>query len=177
MERDEHIPQIVNQALAWLDNMNIEYQYFEDGDFWNFRYKGLTIDLINSVDDNILAIYAPCLVLDENYDIIEDDKICRMTYDMALRMAKDDKLDCDLDYYGNGLAMVSQWWEFTRPRKKLYKYKFIEHLKIISDLHNKFQFLLDLSYNAMFNPPKEVVEEVFRNAGIIDNENQDNEHQ
>lgn len=177
MERDEHIPEIVNQALAWLDNMNIEYQYFEDGDFWNFRYKGLTIDLINSVDDNILAIYAPCLVLDENYDIVEDDKICRMTYDMALRMAKDDKLDCDLDYYGNGLAMVSQWWEFTSPRKMLYKYKFIEHLKIISDLHNKFQFLLDLSYNAMFNPPKEVMEEVFHNASIIDNENQDNEHQ
>lgn len=176
MKQDEHIPCIVNQALAWLDNMNIEYQYFEDGDFWNFRYKGLTIDLLNSVEDNILAIYAPCILFNENYDTIEDDGICQMTYDMAVRMAKDDNLDCDLDYYGNGLAMVSQWWEFAGSRKKLYKYKFIEHLKIISDLQKKFQFLLDLSYNAMFNPPKEVMEEVLRKAGIIDNENQDNGH-
>lgn len=155
----KHIPAVVKQALAWLDKMEIEYRYIPDAQFWEFVYDGLYLLLMNDCADNEIGIYAPVLITDS-----EDEEIRKMVYECSepvIKMEFTSNYDCGYD--GGGVCHVAQWWGSKCEKPSLSKKVFVGQLKEMHDCQLKLHFILHCTYEGMFNPPREVMEEIFSN--------------
>lgn len=155
----KHIPSTVGQALAWLDKMKIAYRYVPDADLWEFVYGGLYLLLMNDCKDNEFGIYAPMLITDS-----DDSEIQKMVYECSVPTIEIElSSNCDFGYDGDGLCHIAQWWGIQSERPRLTKKVFMEKLKETHEYQQKLHFILHCTYECMFNPPEEVMSEIFKN--------------
>lgn len=153
MERPNHIPNVVGQALAWLDNMKLPYRYCAESDLWELTYKGYYVLIPNDVEEDELGFIAPAMTHGDNEDTY------RMVFDLAVKVTEGKLPECDVQYVGQGLCQVSQWWKLSGRRQKLFKYRFIEKLNEIHEVQLKFWFTLSLAYDALFNPSEDAIDD------------------
>ena len=157
--KPEQIPSTVGQALAWLDKMKIAYRYVENADLWEFVYNGLYLLLMNDCKDNEFGIYAPMLITDS-----DDAEIQKMVYECSVPSIEQElSSDCDFGYDGDGLCHVAKWWGIQSEKPRLTKKVFVEKLKEMHDQQLKLHFILHCTHECMFNPPEEVMREIFKN--------------
>lgn len=157
--KPNHIPSIVGQALAWLDKMKIAYGYVPDADLWEFVYDGLYMLLMNDCNDSEFWLYAPMVITDT-----DDEEIRKMVYECSVPSIEHElSSNCDFGYHGDGLCHVAQWWGIQSKNPRLTKKVFVEKLKEMHDFQVKLHFILHCTYEGMFNPPAEVMQEIFRN--------------
>lgn len=152
------IPVIVGQAIDWVKKMGLPCRYLKDGDWWEIFYKKTYILIPNDVEDNEIGFITCAIAKGE-----PDEEICKMVFDFAVTTSKDELKDCDVMYIANGLCQVSQWWQ-TGGRLKLYKCRLIEKLDELLKMQQTFWIHLSLAYDALFNPPKEILDEIFGNS-------------
>lgn len=149
---------VVGQALAWLDKLNIPYRYAPEANLWEIVYEGRYLLLINDSEDNEMGIMAPVYISES-----DDERIQDMVYECSVPILESElSPDCDFCYHGNGLCRVSQWWVSRREQPRLTKKFFSEKLKEMHDTQLRFGLILRCVYEAMFNTPREKVEEVLR---------------
>lgn len=155
----ESTPDIVGQALACLDRMDIHYRYRSDAGLWEFLYDGLYLLLLNDCKDNELGIYAPVFIVDS-----EDEEIRKMVYECS-ESAIEMELSsgCDFGYDGDGVCHVAGWWEFQCEKPRLTLKEFEAKLEEIHERQLKICCILHETYEMMFNPPGEVIEEILKN--------------
>ena len=154
-----HIPNVVKQALTWLDKMEIEYRFIPEAQLWEFIYDGLYLLLMNDCENNEFGIYAPMLITDD-----DDEEIQKMVYECSMPIIEMEfSSNCEVGYDGEGLCHISQWWGIQSPKPRLTKKIFMEKLGEMHELQLKFHFILHCTYEGMFNPPRKVMEEIFRN--------------
>lgn len=164
--KPEYTPSTVRQALAWLDKLNISYHYVPEAHLWEFIYDGLYLLLLNDCKDNEFGIYAPMLITET-----DDEEICKIVCDVTFPMCeKEFSPDCNIGYDGNGMCHIAQGWFIESKRPHLTKKTFVEKLNEMHDYQLKLHFALQLTYEGMFNPPREVMEEIFKN---LNNEESD----
>lgn len=160
----EMIPALVSRALHWLDQLKVDYRYCREAEMWEVDYKNLYILIPNYCDDREIGYVAPVYIDDD------DSEIQKMVFDFAVQLVnKEPEFEnADLFYNGNGIGHVAKWYGIVNDRYKprLFKKKFIEMLDDIHSLQVKFQFMTDVAYEALFNPPVEVLQEALRGAGI-----------
>ncbi len=160
----KHIPIVVSQALAWLDKMRVTYHYIPDSGLWVFEYEGLDLLLWNDVNENEFGLYAPVLITDS-----DDEEICKMVYECSVSVIEMElSSNCDFGYDGNGLCHVAQWWGIESTKPRLTRKVFEEKLKEMHDCQLKLHFILHCTYESMFNPPAEVVDEILKHNTITD---------
>lgn len=163
-----HIPNIVEQALAWLDKMKIAYRYLPESELWEFIYDGLYVLLMNDCNDNEFGLYAPVLITDS-----DDEEIQKMVYDCSVPSIKQEfSANCDFGYHGEGLCHVAQWWGIQSNSPRLTKKFFMEKLKEMHEYQIKLYFILHCTYEGMFNPPPEVLKEIFKNLKFDERDEQ-----
>ncbi len=164
MTLPDYTPNIVRQALDWLDRMKISYRYIPDAQLWEFVYDGLYLLLMNDCADDELVIYAPMIITDS-----EDEEICKMVYECSESVIEMEfSSNCDCGYDGDGVCHIAQWWGFKCEKPRLTKKVFVEKLKEMHDCQLKLHFILHCTYEGMFNPPREVMEEIFKNISTDD---------
>lgn len=157
--KPNHIPLIVGQALVWLNKMKIAYRYVPDADLWEFVYDGLYMLLMNECEDNEFGLYAPMVITDT-----DDEEIRKMVYECSVPSIEQElSSNCDFGYHGEGLCHVAQWWGIQSKNPRLTKKVFVEKLKEMHDFQVKLHFILHCTYEGMFNPPAEVMQEIFKN--------------
>lgn len=162
----EHIPNIVGQALAWLDKMKIAYRYIPDAKLWEFTYDGLYLLLMNDCEDNEFGIYAPMLITDT-----DDEEICKMVYECSLPTIEMElSQNCDFGYHGEELCHIAQWWGINSSKPRLTKKAFVAKLKEMHEYQLKLHFILHCTYEGMFTPPREVMEGILKYAEIENND-------
>lgn len=170
-ETPDKIPTLVNCALHWLDTMKIPYKFCEEAKMWQFKYNNTFFNIPNDVDDREIGFITIVFYHDEN----EDEEIQKMVFDFAMMLVKDDPefANVEINYMSDGFGNLSLWYGITNPKYKLrlFKKKFIEMLDHISNLQLKFCLMCDAAYEALFNPPAEVIREAL---GETDN-SKDNE--
>lgn len=165
-DKPDYIPNTVGQALAWLDKMKIAYRYIPDAKLWEFTFDGLYLLLMNDCEEDEFGIYAPVLITDS-----DDEKICKIVYECSLPTIEMELSDnCDFCYHGEGLCHVAQWWGYKSTKPRLTKKVFVEKLKEMHEYQLKLHFILHCTYKFMFNPPREIMEEIFNN---IEDDNHD----
>lgn len=153
-----HIPNIVGQALAWLKKMKIAYRYIPESELWEFVYDGLYMLLLNDCKDNEFGLYVPVLITDS-----DDEEIQKMVYDCSVPSIEQElSSNCDFGYHSNGLCHVAQWWGIQSNNPKLTKEVFMEKLKEMHEYQITMLFILHCTYEGMFNPPPEVLREIFK---------------
>lgn len=156
--KPKHIPSTVGQALAWLDKMKIAYRYISDAELWEFVYDGLYLLLMNDCKDNEFGIYAPILITDT-----VDEEIQKMVYECSVPTIETElSSNCDFGYNDDGLCHVAQWWGCQCDNPRLTRKVFEEKLKEMHDYQLKLHFILHCTYEGMFNPPSEVMEDIFK---------------
>lgn len=156
--RPKHIPVVIGQALAWLDKMKIEYRYIPEAELWEFLYNSLYLLLMNDCEEDEFGIYAPVLITDS-----DDEEICKMVYECSLPTIEMKLTDnCDFGYHGEGLCHIAQWWGYKSAKPRLTKELFVEKLKEMHEYQLKLHFILHCTYECMFNPPREVIEDIFK---------------
>lgn len=165
MNRTDSNTSLVNQALAWLDRMCIPYNDISLTDFWSFEYKGVTMHIPKDCGYTEIGFYAPAIITTDDDD--EDESTFKHIFDFAAEFAKDAFAEVSVEYCSGGLCLVSQWWE-CKGRNKLYKYRFVEMIESVCKLQSDVQFALEAAELALFNPPKEVVEEIFKDINTIE---------
>lgn len=163
-----HIPNIVKQALTWLGKMNIAYRYIPESELWEFVYEGLYMLLMNDCKDNEFGLYAPMLITDS-----DDEEIQKMVYDCSVPLIEQEmSSNCDFGYHGEGLCHVAQWWWIQSNNPRLTKKVFIEKLKEMHEYQIKMHFILQCTYESMFNPPSEVLREIFKDLKYNESDEQ-----
>lgn len=156
--KPENIPDIVGQALVWLDKMKISYRYVPESRLWEFVYDGLYMLLINDCEDDELCLYAPMMITDT-----DDEEIRQMVYDCSVPMFEHEfSSNCDYGYDGDGVCHLSQCWGFRGEKPRLLKKIFVEKLRELHDYQIKTHFILKCTYEGMFNPPPEIMREIFK---------------
>lgn len=65
-------------------------------------------------------------------------------------------------YDGKGLCHISQWWKTQSVKPHLTRKVFVEKLTEMHDQQLKLHFILHCTHECMFNPPEEVLKEIFR---------------
>lgn len=156
--KSTHIPNIVGQALAWLDKTKIAYRYIPESELWEFVYDGLYMLLMNDCKDNEFGLYAPVLITDS-----DDEEIQKMVYDCSVPSIEQEfSANCDFGYHGEGLCHVAQWWGIQSNSPRLTKKVFMEKLKEMHEYQIKLYFILHCTYECMFNPPQEVLKDIFK---------------
>lgn len=166
--KPNHIPSTVGQALAWLDKMKIAYRYIPESELWEFVYDGLYMLLMNDCKDNEFGLYAPVLITDT-----DDEEIQKMVYDCSVPTIEQElSPNCDFGYHGEGLCHVAQWWGIQSKNPRLTKKFFVEKLKEMHDFQIKLHFILHCTYEGMFNPPAEVLQEIFKNINAAEPDEQ-----
>lgn len=159
---------LLSQALAWLDNMHIPYSDDCPPDFWSFEYKGLDIHLPKDCEYNELGLYGMDFIQPEYDD--KDESTYKLIFDFAEQFAKDTFLkNGDVEYCSEGLYLVYSWWGVRGNRNKLFKYRFVEMLETIHKLQIEFHYALKGAEQALFYPPQEVMDDIFRNIDTHDN--------
>ncbi len=160
----KYIPSTVGQALAWLDKMKIAYRYIPESELWEFVYDGLYMLLMNECEDNEFGLYAPVLITDS-----DDMEIQKMVYDCSVPTIEQElSPNCNFGYHGEGLCHVAQWWVIQSKNPRLTKKVFVEKLKEMHDFQIKLHFILHCTYEGMFNPPAEVLQEIFKNINAAE---------
>lgn len=155
----KHIPNIVKQALAWLDRMKISYRYIPEAQLWEFVYDGLYLLLMNDCENNEFGIYAPMFITDD-----DDEEIRKMVYECSKPIIEMEFSDnCEVAYDGDGVCHLAQWWGFKCEKPRLTKKVFVEKLKEMHDCQLTLHLILHCTHEGMFNPPREVMEEIFKN--------------
>ena len=142
--KPNHIPPLVEQALAWLEKMNIAYCYIPESEFWEFKYDGLYMFIVNAPDGNFLEICAPVFITDSSH----------------------------YGYDGHGMCHILQLISPQNPKSRLTKTFFVGKLKEIHELQFKLHDILHCTYEGMFNPPAEVMREILKDVHKSD-ENDD----
>ena len=164
----KHIPNVVKQALAWLDKMRIAYRYLPESELWEFIYDGLYMLLMNDCKDNEFGLYAPVLITDS-----DDEEIQKMVYDCSVPSIEQEfSANCDFGYHGEGLCHVAQWWGIQSNSPRLTKKVFMEKLKEMHEYQIKMYFILHCTYEGMFNPPPEVLKEIFKDLKFDESDEQ-----
>lgn len=167
----DKIPILVSQALHWLDTMKIPYTFCEDAKMWQFNYNGIFISIPNDIDDREIGLISIVCYEDES----NDQEIQKMVFDFAVMLVKDDSdfANVEINYMSEGFGNLSLWYGIKNPKNKsrLFKKKFIEILDRISKLQLKFCLMCDAAYEALFNPPAEVLREAL--GGTDNTENND----
>lgn len=154
----DYIPNIVRQALAWLDRMKIAYRYIPEAHLWEFVYDGLYLLLMNDCKDDEFGIYAPTFITDS-----DDVEIQKMVYECSEPVIDMEfSSNCDIGYDGDGACHVAQWWGYKSEKPRFTRKVFVEKLKEMHDCQLKLYFILHCTYEGMFNPPKEVMKEIFK---------------
>lgn len=160
MNRQNSNPSLVCQALTWLGRMSISYNDKGPTDFWSFTYNGSTIHIPKECGDNEIGFYMPVIIVT---DADTDEKTFKLIFDFAFDFAKDTFAEANVEYCSKGLCLVSKWWGY-KGRNKLYKYRFLEMLDTVCRLQAEIQFALEMAGQALFNPPKEIVEDIFKDS-------------
>lgn len=158
MERKDtpdKIPALVGQALEWIRKMGLPCRYLKDDDWWEILYKNVYVLIPNYVADDEIGFITCALAKGQ-----PDDEVCRMVYDFAMKTSEGELSDCEVDYIENGLCQVSQWW-LLKGRQKLYKYRLKEKLDELLKRQWTLMIHLYMAYEALFNPPAEVLKEIF----------------
>lgn len=158
-ETPDKIPMLVKSALHWLDSMKIQHTFCKEAASWQFKYNNTFINIPNDVDDREIGFITIVFYHDEN----EDEEIQKMVFDFAKMLVKDNPefANVEINYMSEGFGDLSLWYGITNPKYKprLFKKKFIEMLDHLSDLQLKFCLMCDVAYEALFNPPAEVIRE------------------
>lgn len=158
-ERPDKIPALVGQALHWLDTMKVPYTFCKEPEMWQFSYKETLISIPNDIDDREIGFIAIVFYEDE----LKDVEIQKMVFDFAVMLVKEapDFANAEINYMSEGFGYISTWYGITNPKYKprFFKKKFIEFLDNICDLQLKFCLMCDAAYEALFNPPAEVLRE------------------
>lgn len=156
-KRPDKTPTLVGQALHWLDSMKIPYTYCKEADMWQFNYDNAFISIPNGIEDREIGFITIAYYEDE------DEEIQKMVFDFAVMLVKDepDFKNAEISYMSEGFGNISTWYGISNPKYKprLFKKKFIEFLDEISKLQLKFCLMCDVAYEALFNPPAEVIRE------------------
>lgn len=156
--KPEYIPDIVSQALAWLDKMKIAYRYVPEARLWEFVYDGLYMLLINECEDDELFLFAPMFITDT-----DDEEMRQMVYDCSISTFEIEFSDnCVYSYDGDGVCHLAQCWGFRGKKPRLLKKIFIEKLKEMHEYQIKMHLILQCTYEGMFNPPQEIMREIFK---------------
>lgn len=159
-------PTITDQALVWLDKMKIAYSPMPDDVSLIFTYKGSHLCILNDCQDNELVIYAPILIVDS-----DDEKIQDMVYKVSTPIIERVlSPECEHVYLRHGLGYITQGYAFQRKPLRLKKNTFVKILKEMHDLQLEIEFILHCTHETMFNPPEEVMSEIFKD---INNEETD----
>lgn len=152
------IPIVVRQALSWLDRMKITYSYVPGAQLWEFVYGGLYLLLINDCEDNEFGLYAPMLITDT-----DDEEIRKIVYESSTDILEMElSSNCDYGYDGEGVCHIAQWWGIQSKNPRLTRKVFEEILKEMHEYQIKMHFILKVTYEAMYNPPPEVLREIFK---------------
>lgn len=166
--KPNHIPSPVRQALNWLDRMGIAYRYIPDALLWEFVYDGLYMLLMNDCNDNEFGLYAPVLITDT-----DDEEVQKMVYECSVPSIEHVlSSNCDFGYHGEGLCHVAQWWGVEGKNPVLTKKAFVEKLKEMHKYQIEMHFILQGTYEGMFNPPEDVMQEVFKNINATETDEQ-----
>ena len=164
----KHIPNVVKQALTWLDKMKIAYRYIPESELWEFVYDGLYMLLMNDCKDNEFGLYAPVLITAS-----DDEEIQNMVYDCSVPSIEQElSSNCDFGYHGEGLCHIAQWWGIQSNNPRLTKKVFIEKLKEMHEYQIKMYFIFHCTYEGMFNPPQEVLRDIFKDLKYDENDEQ-----
>lgn len=157
-KKPKHIPIVVSQAIAWLDKMKIAYRYIPEAQLWEFVYDGLYMLLINECEDNEFGLYAPMLITDT-----DDEEIRKTVYECSTGILEMEvSSNCDYGYDGDGICHIAQWWGIQSKNPRLTRKVFEEKLKEMHEYQIKMHFILQGTYESMFNPPSEVMREIFK---------------
>ena len=163
-ERPDKTPTLVCQALHWLDKMKIPYSYCKEANMWQFKYDNAFISIPNDIEDREIGFITIAYYEDE------DEEIQKMVFDFAVMLVKDepDFKNAEISYMSEGFGNISTWYGISNPKYKprLFKKKFIEFLDEISKLQLKFCLMCDVAYEALFNPPAEVIREALGETDI-----------
>lgn len=155
----DKIPILVSQALHWLDTMKISYTYCEEAKMWQFKYNGTFISIPSDIDDREIGF----MTIVHYEDELKDEEIQKMVFDFAVMLVKNDPEfeDAVILYMSEGFGNLSTWYGISNPKYKprLFKKKLNEFLDQIVDLQLKFCLMCDVAYEALFNPPAEVIRE------------------
>lgn len=158
----QHIPIVVRQALSYLDKMKIEYRYIPEAQLWEFVYDGLYLLLINECEDNEFGLYAPMLITDT-----DDEEIRKTVYECSTGILEMElSSNCDYGYDGDGVCHIAQWWGIHSNNPRLTRKVFEEKLKEMHGYQVKMHFILQATYEGMFNPPPEVLREIFKDLKL-----------
>lgn len=164
----EKVPAIVRQALNWLDRMGIAYRYIPDAQLWEFVYDGLYMLLMNDCNDNEFGLYAPVLITDT-----DDEEIQKMVYECSVPSIEQElSSNCDFGYHGEGLCHIAQWWGIESKNPRLTKKVFVEKLKEMHGFQIEMHFILHGTYEGLFNPPPEVMREIFKDLKFDESDEQ-----
>ena len=150
-------PRILYSALIWLDKMNIPHCFLKESNVWEIHYKGHYILMPNFTEDDEIALIYPVFIKGE------DKEIQDMVYEFALSIQGEELRECNIDKIDNDLCQVSQLWKFHGVRK-IYKYQLVDILNRIVKCGEYFELSLQESYEMLFNPPPEVLEEILRSV-------------
>lgn len=166
--KPNHIPPLVEQALAWLEKMNIAYCYIPESEFWEFKYDGLYMFIVNAPDGNFLEICAPVFITDS-----DDVEIQDMVYECSEPVIEMEFSSMShYGYDGHGMCHILQLISPQNPKSRLTKTFFVGKLKEIHELQFKLHDILHCTYEGMFNPPAEVMREILKDVHKSD-ENDD----
>lgn len=161
MDKAKHISGLTKQALVWLDNMKIPYEYSEAEDYWEFKYKRMDYILINDEEDDVIFFAAPVEIPGDN----EDE--CKSTFDLAKSYMNGFLEDngTHFNYSSGGIAYLLQWWRLLPNGQipKLYKCRFKALLNVIHQLQWELSLAAGEAYLNLFNPPSpEVVKKILK---------------
>lgn len=165
----DKIPVLVSQALHWLDTMKIPYSFCDEAKMWQFKYDGTFISIPNDIDDREIGFHTIVFYEEE----LKDEEVQKMVFDFAKMLVKDDPefADAEIPYMSEGFGNLSTWHGISTPKYKpcLFKKKLIEFLDHIADLQLKFCLMCDAAYEALFNPPAEVLREALGETDNAEN--------
>lgn len=157
-DKPVNIPNIVGQALALLDKMKIAYRYVPEAQLWEFVYDGLYLLLMNECEDDELCLYAPMFITDT-----DNEEIRKMIYECSTGMLEMElSTNCDYGYDGDGVCHIAQWWGIQSKNPRLTRKVFEEKIKEMHEYQIKMHFILRCTYEGMFNPPPEIMREIFK---------------
>ena len=112
----------VEQAIEWLEKMNIEVEHTGPTNMYEFEYKG-DIMLINAdAPEGVLFITSPIYIPSES------EQECRTLFTKALDITEDDLSDYVVEFVKNNLAYIAQAYALPERSNILRKYQLVTML-------------------------------------------------
>lgn len=136
---------------------------------WQFKYDNAFISIPNGIEDREIGFLTIVYYEDE----LKDEEIQKMVFDFAAMLVKDEPefKNAEISYMSEGFGNISTWYGISNPKFKprLFKKKFIEFLDEICKLQLKLCLMCDVAYEALFNPPAEVIREALGETNKSEN--------